>query len=62
MIDQIMLLGNFYQESGLDWLVLTCNNIINVQSEWPTVNKTNFERFLLDKYETHETLNNTTSL
>ena len=47
-----------YQESGLDWLVLTCNNIINVQSEWP-MSQENFERFLLDKYETHETLNNT---
>ena len=47
-----------YQESGLDWLVLTCNNIINVQSEWP-MSQENFERFLLDKYENHETLNNT---
>tara|TARA_Y100001970_G_scaffold191879_1_gene233228 strand:+ start:6857 stop:7522 length:666 start_codon:yes stop_codon:yes gene_type:complete len=47
-----------YQESGLDWLVLTCNNIINVQSEWP-MSQENFERFLLDKYETHEALNNT---
>ena len=24
----------FYGDSNLDWLVLTCNNIINVQTEW----------------------------
>ena len=47
---------NFYQESGLDWLVLTCNNIINIQTEWP-LSQTDFDRFLLDKYETYEKLN-----
>tara|TARA_R100001443_G_scaffold19648_1_gene31417 strand:+ start:1489 stop:2154 length:666 start_codon:yes stop_codon:yes gene_type:complete len=47
---------NFYQESQLDWLVLTCNNIVNIQTEWP-LTQTNFDRFLLDKYETHEKLN-----
>ena len=47
---------NFYQESGLDWLVLTCNNIINIQTEWP-LRQTDFDRFLLDKYETYEKLN-----
>ena len=47
---------NFYQESTLDWLVLTCNNIINIQTEWP-LKQTDFDRFLLDKYETHEKLN-----
>ena len=47
---------NFYQESGLDWLVLTCNNIVNIQTEWP-LSQTDFDRFLLDKYETYEKLN-----
>ena len=47
---------NFYQESELDWLVLTCNNIVNIQTEWP-LTQTNFDRFLLDKYETYEKLN-----
>jgi len=47
---------NFYQESGLDWLVLTCNNIVNIQTEWP-LTQTDFDRFLLDKYETYEKLN-----
>jgi hypothetical protein len=26
---------DFYSDSNLDWLVLTCNNIINVHTEWP---------------------------
>ena len=47
---------NFYQESGLDWLVLTCNNIVNIQTEWP-LKQTDFDRFLLDKYDTYEKLN-----
>ena len=47
---------NFYQESGLDWLVLTCNNILNIQTEWP-LKQTDFDRFLLDKYDTYEKLN-----
>ena len=47
---------NFYQESGLDWLVLTCNNIVNIQTEWP-LSQTDFDIFLLDKYETYEKLN-----
>ena len=47
---------NFYQESGLDWLVLTCNNIVNIQTEWP-LKQTDFDRFILDKYETYEKLN-----
>ncbi len=47
---------NFYQESGLDWLVLTCNNIVNIQTEWP-MTQYNFDKFLLNKYETYEKIN-----
>ena len=47
---------NFYQESGLDWLVLTCNNIVNIQTEWP-MSQYNFDKFLLNKYETYEKIN-----
>ena len=25
----------YYGSSKLDWLVLACNNIINIQTEWP---------------------------
>ena len=46
---------DFYQDSSLDWLVLTCNNIINVQTEWP-MSQRDFDRFLLDKYGTYENL------
>ena len=46
----------YYGSSELDWLVLTCNNIINVQTEWPML-QNDFDRFLLDKYTTYENLN-----
>ena len=46
----------FYGNSNLDWLVLTCNNIINIQSEWPLL-QNDFDRYLLDKYGTYEKLN-----
>ena len=45
-----------YQDSKLDWVVLLANNIINVQDEWPLTQQS-FDRFLLDKYETYEKLN-----
>ena len=48
--------NKFYQDPDLDWLVLTCNNILNVQTEWP-LRQTDFERFVLEKYETHAKLN-----
>ena len=48
----------YYGSSELDWLVLTCNNIINIQNEWPML-QNDFDRFLLDKYETYENLNAT---
>ena len=46
----------YYGSSELDWLVLTCNNILNIQNEWPML-QNDFDRFLLDKYETYENLN-----
>ena len=44
-----------YKDSTLDWLILLCNNIINIQSEWPLL-QNDFDRFLLDKYGTYEEL------
>jgi len=44
-----------YNNSNLDWVVLLCNNIINVQSEWP-MPQDDFERYVLDKYGDYETL------
>ena len=49
---------NFYGNSNLDWLVLTCNNIVNIQTEWPLL-QNDFDRFLLDKYGSYEALNAT---
>ena len=49
---------DFYGKSNLDWLVLLCNNIINIQTEWPLL-QNDFDRFLLDKYGSYEALNNT---
>ena len=49
---------DFYQDSSLDWLVITCNNIINVQTEWP-MSQRDFDRFLLDKYGTYANLEST---
>ena len=48
---------NFYGESTLDWLVLKCNNIINIQNEWPMTQE-DFDRYLLNKYETYDNLYN----
>ena len=46
---------DFYQDSSLDWLVLTCNNVVNIQTEWPLTQR-DFDGFLLDKYGTYENL------
>jgi hypothetical protein len=48
---------DFYSDSNLDWLVLTCNNIINVHTEWP-LRQEDFDRYLLDKYGDYNTLYN----
>ena len=39
MKDQIKWLIDFYGDSGLDWVVLTTNNIIHVRDEWPMGNQ-----------------------
>lgn len=45
-----------YEDSTLDWLILLCNNIINVQTEWPMPQQS-FFNFLIDKYKNEENLN-----
>jgi len=45
-----------YDDPTLDWVVLTSNNITNVQNEWPLSQKA-FEDYILDKYKTDEKLN-----
>ena len=46
-----------YGDSKLDWVILLSNNILNIQSEWP-LPQTDFDRFLLDKYDDYNTLYN----
>ena len=46
-----------YGNSNLDWLVLTCNNIINIQTEWP-LRQNDLDRILLEKYGDYNTLYN----
>lgn len=44
-----------YGDETLDWLVLLCNNILNIQTEWPLPQES-FENFLLNKYGSQEGL------
>ena len=48
--------NKFYQDSGLDWVILTTNNIIHVRDEWPMGNQ-DFLTYLNAKY-TSEQLSN----
>ena len=47
---------DFYGDSGLDWVVLTTNNIIHVRDEWPMGNQ-DFLTYINAKY-TSEQLSN----
>ena len=44
-----------YQDSTLDWLVLLCNNIVNIQTEWPLPQQ-QFDDLMLLKYGNYDTL------
>lgn len=45
----------FYNDPTLDWVVLLCNNIVNVQSEWPLTQET-LNHVMLEKYGSYEAL------
>ena len=47
---------NFYNDSGLDWVILTTNNIIHVRDEWPMGNQ-DFLTYLNAKYTEAELAN-----
>ena len=49
---------SLYNDSSLDWVILLSNNIVNIQSEWPLPQR-DFDRYILEKYETYEKLNDT---
>ena len=46
----------FYGDAGLDWVVLTANNIIHVRDEWPMGNQ-DFLTYLNQKYTSEELSN-----
>ena len=48
---------NFYNDSGLDWVILTTNNIIHVRDEWPMGNQ-DFLTYLTMKNTQNEELSN----
>ena len=45
-----------YNDSGLDWVVLTTNNIIHVRDEWPMGNE-DFLTYLNEKYTSQQLAN-----
>ena len=47
---------NFYNDSGLDWVILTTNNIVHVRDEWPMGNQ-DFLTYLNEKYTEQELAN-----
>lgn len=46
---------NAYNDPELDWVILTLNNITNINDQWPLDN-VSFSKYLLDKYETEENI------
>ena len=47
---------DFYNDSGLDWVVLTTNNIIHIRDEWPMGNQ-DFLTYLNAKYTAEQLTN-----
>tara|TARA_B100000925_G_scaffold239376_1_gene188474 strand:- start:634 stop:1305 length:672 start_codon:yes stop_codon:yes gene_type:complete len=47
----------FYDEPYLDWLVLTANNIINLEDEWP-LSQQSFYNYMVSKYGSETAFNN----
>ena len=48
--------ANFYEDSALDWVILTTNNIVHVRDEWPMGNS-DFLNYLNSKYTESELSN-----
>ena len=46
----------FYNDSGLDWIILTANNIIHVSDEWPMSNR-DFLTYINQKYTSDQLSN-----
>lgn len=46
-----------YGDPALDWVVLLCNNILNIQAEWPLAQES-FDKILLERYGSYDNLYN----
>ena len=46
----------FYNDSGLDWIIMTANNIIHVRDEWPMSNR-DFLTYINQKYTSDQLSN-----
>jgi len=46
-----------YGDATLDWVILLCNNILNLQTEWP-MEQNSFDAYLLSKYDDYNKLYN----
>jgi hypothetical protein len=45
----------FYGDATLDWVIFLCNNVVNVQNEWP-LSQQSFDKVMLEKYSSYENL------
>ena len=52
-----MVAQELYDDSELDWVILTVNNIINVRDQWP-LSHNDLHSYMLDKYESEEGISN----
>ena len=52
-----MVAQELYDDSELDWIVLTVNNIINIRDQWP-LSHNDLYAYMLDKYGSEEGMTN----
>lgn len=47
-----------YGDQNLDWVVMLSNNIMNLETEWPS-SQESYDKYLLNKYGSYEVMNQT---
>ena len=50
-----MIAQELYDNSELDWVVLTSNNITNIRNEWP-LSHNDLQEYMLEKYGSEENI------
>jgi hypothetical protein len=51
-----MVAQEIYDDSELDWVILTSNNITNIRDQWP-LEHNDLHEYMLDKYGSEENIN-----